>query len=65
MLRLVCLTVALLAPIAAPAVADEPYPTRPRSVPTNVVKILREATRQAVQAPDFKSAMANAETPIG
>lgn len=36
----------------------------PRSVPENVVKVLREATRQAVQDPDFRTAMEKIQTPI-
>ncbi|KRT67288.1 MAG: bug43 protein [Candidatus Rokubacteria bacterium CSP1-6] len=36
----------------------------PRSVPENVVKMLREATRQAVQDPDFRTAMEKIQTPI-
>jgi tripartite-type tricarboxylate transporter receptor subunit TctC len=36
----------------------------PRSVPENVVKVLREATRQAAQDPEFKTAMEKIQTPI-
>lgn len=36
----------------------------PRSVPENVVKVLRQATRQAVQDPDFRTAMEKIQTPI-
>lgn len=36
----------------------------PRNLPASVVKTLREATRQAVQDPEFKNAMAKSETPI-
>ena len=36
----------------------------PRSAPDNVVKALREATRQAVQDPEFKTAMEKIQTPI-
>lgn len=36
----------------------------PRNVPAHVVKTLREATRRAVQDPEFKNAMAKIETPI-
>ncbi len=36
----------------------------PRSVPENVVKVLRGAARQAVQDPDFKTAMEKIQTPI-
>jgi len=36
----------------------------PRSVPENVVKVLRQATRQAVQDPEFKTAMEKIQTPI-
>lgn len=36
----------------------------PRSVPENVVKVLREAVRQAVQDPEFKTAMEKIQTPI-
>ena len=36
----------------------------PRSTPASAIKLLREATRQAVQDPDFRSAMEKAQTPI-
>jgi len=36
----------------------------PRATPPAVIKVLREATRQAVSAPEFKSAMEKMETPI-
>lgn len=36
----------------------------PKATPPGVIKILREATRQAVSAPEFKSAMEKMETPI-
>jgi tripartite-type tricarboxylate transporter receptor subunit TctC len=36
----------------------------PRAVPASVVKALREATRQAVQDPEFRSAMEKVQTPI-
>jgi tripartite-type tricarboxylate transporter receptor subunit TctC len=36
----------------------------PRGTPAATVKTLREATRQAVQDPDFRSAMDRAQTPI-
>jgi tripartite-type tricarboxylate transporter receptor subunit TctC len=36
----------------------------PRAVPAPVVKALREATRQAVQDPEFRSAMEKVQTPI-
>ena len=36
----------------------------PRSAPERVVKALREATRQAVQDPEFKTAMEKIQTPI-
>jgi tripartite-type tricarboxylate transporter receptor subunit TctC len=36
----------------------------PRGVPANVVQILRDATRKAVEDPEFKSAMEKAKTPI-
>jgi tripartite-type tricarboxylate transporter receptor subunit TctC len=36
----------------------------PRAVPAAVVKTLREATRQAVSDPDFRSAMDKVQTPI-
>ena len=36
----------------------------PTGTPAPVLKILRDAVRQAVQDPDFKSAMAKIETPI-
>jgi tripartite-type tricarboxylate transporter receptor subunit TctC len=36
----------------------------PRGVPAPVVKTLREATRQAVSDPDFRSAMEKVQTPI-
>ena len=36
----------------------------PRGTPPAVVKLLREATRQAVQDPEFRSAMEKAQTPI-
>jgi tripartite-type tricarboxylate transporter receptor subunit TctC len=36
----------------------------PRAVPGPVVKALREATRQAVQDPEFRSAMEKVQTPI-
>ncbi|MBI4590642.1 MAG: tripartite tricarboxylate transporter substrate binding protein, partial [Candidatus Rokubacteria bacterium] len=36
----------------------------PKDVPANVVKVLREAARQAVQDPEFKTAMEKIQTPI-
>jgi len=36
----------------------------PRRTPASAIKLLREATRQAVQDPDFRSAMEKAQTPI-
>lgn len=36
----------------------------PKATPPAVIKVLREATRQAVSAPEFKSAMEKMETPI-
>jgi tripartite-type tricarboxylate transporter receptor subunit TctC len=36
----------------------------PRGTPAPVVKALRDATRQAVQDPEFRSAMEKAQTPI-
>lgn len=36
----------------------------PKGVPANVVKTLRDATRQAVQDPEFKGAMEKIQTPI-
>ena len=36
----------------------------PKGVPPHVVKTLRDATRQAVQDPEFRSAMDKAQTPI-
>ena len=36
----------------------------PRGVPANVVQTLRDATRRAVEDPEFKSAMEKARTPI-
>jgi tripartite-type tricarboxylate transporter receptor subunit TctC len=36
----------------------------PRGVPANVVQTLRDATRKAVEDPEFKSAMEKARTPI-
>ena len=36
----------------------------PKATPPPVVKILRDAVRQAVQEPDFKNALAKADTPI-
>lgn len=36
----------------------------PKNVPAHVVKVLREATRQAVQDPEFRSAMGKIQTPI-
>jgi tripartite-type tricarboxylate transporter receptor subunit TctC len=36
----------------------------PKGIPPHVAKTLRDATRQAVQDPDFKNAMAKLETPI-
>jgi tripartite-type tricarboxylate transporter receptor subunit TctC len=36
----------------------------PRGTPASAIKLLREATRQAVQDPDFRSAMEKAQTPI-
>jgi tripartite-type tricarboxylate transporter receptor subunit TctC len=36
----------------------------PRAVPAAVVKTLREATRQAVSDPEFRSAMDKVQTPI-
>lgn len=36
----------------------------PRAIPAPVLRTLREATRRAVQDPEFRSAMAKIETPI-
>ena len=36
----------------------------PRGTPPSAIKLLREATRQAVQDPEFRSAMEKAQTPI-
>lgn len=36
----------------------------PRGVPANIVQTLRDATRKAVEDPEFKSAMDKAKTPI-
>ncbi|MBI2153155.1 MAG: tripartite tricarboxylate transporter substrate binding protein [Candidatus Rokubacteria bacterium] len=36
----------------------------PKGVPTSVVKALRDATRQAVQDPEFRNAMEKVHTPI-
>jgi tripartite-type tricarboxylate transporter receptor subunit TctC len=36
----------------------------PKNVPANVVKVLRDATRKAVEDPEFKSAMEKIQTPI-
>jgi len=36
----------------------------PAATPEPIIKVLREATAKAVQAPDFKSAMQKMETPI-
>jgi tripartite-type tricarboxylate transporter receptor subunit TctC len=36
----------------------------PRGTPASAIKLLREATRQAVQDPEFRSAMEKAQTPI-
>ena len=36
----------------------------PKNIPAHVLKTLRDATRQAVQDPEFKNAMAKIETPI-
>jgi tripartite-type tricarboxylate transporter receptor subunit TctC len=36
----------------------------PKATPPNVVKLLREAVKQAVQDPDFKNALTKADTPI-
>jgi tripartite-type tricarboxylate transporter receptor subunit TctC len=36
----------------------------PRNVPAPALKTLRDATRQAVQDPEFKSAMDKIQTPI-
>jgi len=36
----------------------------PRAAPASVIKSLREATRQAVQDPEFKAAMEKIKTPI-
>jgi len=36
----------------------------PAAAPPSAIKILREATAKAVQAPDFKAAMAKMDTPI-
>jgi len=36
----------------------------PKNVPANVVRALRDATRQAVQDPEFRSAMEKIQTPI-
>jgi tripartite-type tricarboxylate transporter receptor subunit TctC len=36
----------------------------PRGTPAGALKLLREATRQAVQDPEFRSAMDKAQTPI-
>ena len=36
----------------------------PRATPPGAIKVLREATRKAVNAPEFKAAMEKMETPI-
>jgi tripartite-type tricarboxylate transporter receptor subunit TctC len=36
----------------------------PKATPPHVIKILREAVKQAVQEPEFKNALAKADTPI-
>ena len=36
----------------------------PRGTPASAIKLLREATRQAVQDPEFRSAMEKAQTPV-
>ena len=36
----------------------------PRGIPPAVLKTLRDGTRQAVQDPEFKSAMEKVQTPI-
>lgn len=36
----------------------------PKNVPANVVRVLRDATRQAVQDPEFKGAMEKIQTPV-
>jgi tripartite-type tricarboxylate transporter receptor subunit TctC len=36
----------------------------PRGTPPTAIKVLRDATRQAVQDPDFRAAMEKAQTPI-
>lgn len=36
----------------------------PKNVPADVVKVLRDATRKAVEDPEFKSAMEKIQTPI-
>ena len=36
----------------------------PKNVPAHVLKVLRDATRQVVQDPDFKNAMEKIQTPI-
>ena len=36
----------------------------PRGTPASAIKLLRDATRQAVHDPDFRSAMEKAQTPI-
>jgi len=36
----------------------------PRATPAEAIKVLREATRKAVNAPELKSAMEKMETPI-
>jgi tripartite-type tricarboxylate transporter receptor subunit TctC len=36
----------------------------PKNAPAHVVKVLRDATRQAVQDPEFRSAMEKIQTPI-
>lgn len=61
--------------VAGPAVAQEPYPTRPITIvnpfppggigiPPHVLATLREATRKAVQDPEFQAAMDKVKTPI-
>jgi tripartite-type tricarboxylate transporter receptor subunit TctC len=36
----------------------------PRATPPAAIKVLREATRQAANSPEFKAAMEKMETPI-
>jgi tripartite-type tricarboxylate transporter receptor subunit TctC len=36
----------------------------PKAVPASVVKTLRDATRQAVQNPEFRAAMEKIQTPV-